>query len=171
MKILLNIASFGRYWLNCNLGKINHPNTVSIYRKYINGLKTEMFDLTNGFKCGDVHRFEKLKNISINIFELIFCQDQKKCKHKLIPIEVSKNDSDRVVDLLIYKKHYAFNGKLNVFLGDHHKNFICRHRLNSYTSESILKVHEQKSGEDDICSIRTSNESHLYWKKLFQKNP
>ena len=49
---------------------------------------------------------EKLNNLSFNIFELNFHKDQDKWKHKLIPIESSKNDeSDRVVDLSIYKNH------------------------------------------------------------------
>ena len=28
-------------------------------------------------------------------------------ENNLIPIEISKNDSNRLVDFLIYKKHYA----------------------------------------------------------------
>ena len=35
-------------------------------------LNIEGFDFTNGFKCSDVHKFEKLNNLSINIFELQF---------------------------------------------------------------------------------------------------
>ena len=62
------------------------------------------FDFTNGFKCSDVHKFEKLKNLSINIFELILYKNQKKWNHKLIPIEVSKNDSDGAVDLIFLTK-------------------------------------------------------------------
>ena len=69
-------------------------------------MNIEGFDFTNGFKCSDVHKLEKLKNLSINIFELNFYQDGNNWKHNLIPIEISKNDeSDRVVDLLIYKNH------------------------------------------------------------------
>ena len=30
-----------------------------------------------------------------------------------------------------------------------------------------LKNHTGKCGEYDVCTIRTSNVSHLYWKKLF----
>ena len=30
----------------------------------------------NGFKCSDVHKFNELGNLSVNIFELIFYQDQ-----------------------------------------------------------------------------------------------
>ena len=32
-----------------------------------------------------------------------------------MPIEVSKNDTETVIDLLIYKNHYALVKKTNVF--------------------------------------------------------
>ena len=85
-------------------------------------------------------------------------------------IEISKNDSDRVVDLLIYKNHYAIIKKTHVFLGNHNKSFLCRECLNSYTNENTFN-HKEKCGDDNICTIRTSNESQLYWKKHFHKNP
>ena len=85
--------------------KINHPNRVSNYKQYFNELNIQSFHFTNGFKCSDIHKFIELNNLSVNIFELIFYQDQNQWKHKLIPIEVSKNDSDRVIDLAIYKNH------------------------------------------------------------------
>ena len=88
----------------CN---INHPNIVSNYRQYYDELKIQGFDFTNGFKCSDVHKFNELNYLSVNIFELYFHQDQNKWRHKLIPIEVSKNNSDRVIDLAIYKNHYV----------------------------------------------------------------
>ena len=65
---------------------------------------------------------------------------------------------------------YSFE-KLDVFLGDHNKKFICRQCLSSYTSENMLMKHKQKCGDDNITTIRTSNESHLHWKKHFHKNP
>ena len=66
-------------------------------------MNNQGFDFVNGFQCSDVHKFNEINNLSIFIFELTFYQDQNKWKHKLIPIEVSKNESDGVVDLLIYK--------------------------------------------------------------------
>ena len=149
----------------------NHPNRVSNYRPYFNELNFQGFDFTNGFRCSDVHLFNELNNLSVNIFELSFYQDQNQWKHKLIPIEISKNDSDRVVDLAIYKNHYVLIKKLDVFLGDHNKKYICRRCLSSYTSENMLIKHKQKCGEDNITTIKTSNESHLRWKNHFQKNP
>ena len=89
----------------------------------------------------------------------------------MILIEISKNDSDRIVDLLIYKNHYALIKKFNVFLGDQHKNFICRRCLSSYTSENMLMLHKTKCENNDISTIRTSSEPHLHWKKHFHKNP
>ena len=35
----------------------------------------------------------------------------------------------------------------------------------------MLMKHKQKCGEDNITTIKTSNESHLHWKKHFHKNP
>ena len=150
----------------------NYPNRVNNYVQYFNELNFQNFDFTNGFKCSDVHRFNELNNLSVNIYELNFYQNgDDKWKHNLIPIEVSKNGSDKIVDLLIYKNHYALIKKLHVFLGDHNKSFVCRRCLNSYTCENALINHKDKCGDDNICSIRTSNESHLYWKKHFHKNP
>ena len=123
----------------------DNPNKVSNCRQNFNELNIEGFVFSNGFNSSEVHKFEKLNNLSINIFKLNFYQDQNKEKHNLIPIEMSKNDeSKRVVDLIIYKNQNVLNKKIIVFLGDHHKNFICRRRLNSYTSENMLMIHEPK---------------------------
>ena len=149
----------------------DHPNRVSNYIQYFNELNFQNFDFTNGFKCSDVHKFNELNKLSANIFELNFYQHKNKWKHNLIPFEISKNKSDRVVDLLIYKNHYALIKKLNIFLGDHQKNFICRRCLNSYTSKNMLRIHKPKCENNDITTIRTSSESHLHWKNHFQKNP
>ena len=143
----------------------NHPNRVSNYRQYFNKLNIQGFDFTNVLKCSDVHKFKESNNLSVNIFELNFYQDQNQWKQKLIPIEVSKNNSDRVIDLAIYKNHYVFIKKLDVFLGDHNKKFICRRCLNSYTSENMLMKLKRKCENNDITTIRTSNGPHLYVKK------
>ena len=100
-----------------------------------------------------------------------FYQGQKKWKHKLSPFEISKNISDRVIDLAIYKNHYLLIKKLDVFLGDHNKKFLCRQCLNSYTSENMLMKHKEKCADDNIITIKTSNESHLHWNKHFHNTP
>ena len=47
----------------------NHPNRVSVYNQFSNELNIGGFDFNNGFKCCDVHRFNELINLSINIFD------------------------------------------------------------------------------------------------------
>ena len=149
----------------------NHPNRVSNYRQYFNELKINGFDFSRGFKCIDVHKFHEINKLSVIIFEINFYQDQNQWKHKLIHIEISKNNSDRVIDLAIYKNHYVLIKKLDVILGDHNKKFICRRSLSSYTSENMLIKHKPKCDNNDITSIKTSNKTHLYWEKHFHKNP
>ena len=58
----------------------NHPNRVSNYRQYFDELNIQGFDFTNGFRCSDVHKFIELNNLSVNIFELNFYQDQNQWK-------------------------------------------------------------------------------------------
>ena len=148
----------------------NHPNRVSNYRQHFNELNIQEFDFTNGFKCSDVHKFNELNKLSVNKFEINFYQDQNQWKEKLIPIEISKNNSDRIIDLAIYKNHYVLIKKIDVYLGDHNKNFICRRCLSSYTSENMLIKHKPKCENNDITTIKTSNKSHLHWEKHFHKN-
>ena len=77
----------------------DHLNVVSNYKQYFRELNIQGFDFSNGFKCSDMHKFEKTTNFSNNIFELNFFQEQNKCKHKLIPIQTSENERDRITDL------------------------------------------------------------------------
>ena len=79
----------------------NHPYRVSSFIQYFDKLNIENFDFTNGFKCSDVLKFSELNSLFINIFELNFYQDQNKGENKLMPIEVSKNESDSVIDITI----------------------------------------------------------------------
>ena len=58
-----------------------------------------------------------------------------------------------------------------MFLGNHIKIFVCRRCVKSYTNENASTIHKEKCADDNTCTIRTSNESHLYWKKHIHKNP
>ena len=149
---------------------INHLKRVSNCKQYFNELNIQGFDFIIGFKCSDVHKFNELNKLSVKIFELKLCQDQNEWKKNLLPIEVSKNESSRIFDLLIYKNLYALNKKFNVFSGDHHKIFICRRCLSSYTSENMLMLHKQKCGDDNKYTTKTSSESIFIGKEHFLKN-
>ena len=44
--------------------------------------------------------------------------------------------------------------------------------MNSYTSENKLIKHKEKcENNKELTTIKTSTDSHLYWKKHFHKNP
>ena len=118
-----------------------------------------------------MHRIEKLNNLSINILEIYFYQDQNKRKHKLIPIETSKNVSDRFEDLLIYRNNYFLTQKLNVFLGQQDGRYISKRSLNTYTSQNMIIKYRQQCNKKEMTSIKTSPEYHVYWKNYFHKNP
>ena len=53
----------------------DHPNRVNNYLHYFNELNFQSCDFTNGFKCSDVHKFNELNNLSVNIYELNFYKD------------------------------------------------------------------------------------------------
>ena len=149
----------------------SHPSRVRNYKQYFNKTNIQCFDFTNGFRCSEVHRIEKQNNLSINIIELYFYHDQYSWKRNLNPPEIIKYASDRLVDLLLYKKHYVLIKQFIVFLGNHNKTFICRRCLNSYTIENMLLIHKSKCQNKEITTIRTSTESHLPWRDHFHKNP
>ena len=104
------------------------------------------------------------------MFEPKFYQDQSEWRHKLIPSESSKNESEKTVDLLIYKNHFFLIKKKNVVLGNQKFEFFSRRCSNSYTNQDVLINHIQNCGQQEIISKKTRKESHLYWKKHFHKN-
>ena len=77
----------------------SHPLRVKNYLQYFNEGNFPSFDSTNGFKCSDMHRVDKLENLSKKKYEINFYQDGDKWKHNLIPIEITKNESDKNIDL------------------------------------------------------------------------
>ena len=44
-------------------------NKVSNYKQYFKELDIQGFDFSNGFKCSDMYKFEKLNILSYNIYE------------------------------------------------------------------------------------------------------
>ena len=168
---MINIVSYGEFQLVFIFVKTVIQTEFQIIKKYFDELNIDGFVFSNGFKCSDTHRFEKLINLSKNIFELNFYQDQNNWKQNLFPTEISKNDSDRVVDFSIYKNHYALLKKLIVLLGNHYKCFKYRRCLNSCTSEIMSMILKPKCESYDITTLRTSSESHICWEDHFHKNP
>ena len=149
----------------------HHSDRVSNYEPYFNELNIEGLDFENGFRCKDIKRFEQLNDLSINVFELLVYFENNEWKNKIVPIEISKSNSERVVDLLLYKNHYALIKKLHVYLGKKDCKFVCRRCLSSFTSDLILKKHKERCEQQDIVLPTFPKESHLTWSKHFHRVP
>ena len=119
-----------------------------------------------------MNKFEGLNNLSVNIYELNFYQDDSIWKHKLMPIEISQNDNlDRFIDFLFYINQKVLIKKFNVCFGKEENKYICRRCLNSCTDQEVLINQLQKCGQQETTSIEVSKEAHVYWRDHFQKNP
>ena len=79
-----NVDNYGFFWsILARLhhiadSKNGHLNRIPNFRQFLKELKYEGFGFTNGFNCSDIHRFQRIKNLNINIFELKFHQDHNK---------------------------------------------------------------------------------------------
>ena len=114
------------------------------------------------FAFSDAYKFEKLNNLSVNLFELSFYQEGEEWKQESLTIEISEIDWDRIFHLVINKNFNVPTKKLRVFLG---KSFICRRCSNSFKNENTLIKRKQKCEQQEITSIKTSTASELYWTK------
>ena len=61
--------------------------------------------------------------------------------------------------------------KLHSFLGFLKIKFFRGKCCSSYSSQNVLKKHNQRLEQQKINSFKTSNESHLFWRSHFQKDP
>ena len=111
--VLLNIENTDKkYFIWSILAHLHpcensYPTTVKNFRLLFIQLNVQGLDFTNKLKSSLVQKFEKMNNLFFNNFEFTFYRDQSKWNHHSIPIQISKNESDIVVDLLFYKNHEA----------------------------------------------------------------
>ena len=68
----------------------SHPSEVRNFIQKIVEINIEVFEFSNGFKCVDVHKFEKPNIVSVKKIELNFYHNQNKWKHMLIPRDLKK---------------------------------------------------------------------------------
>ena len=72
------------------------------------------------------------------MFELSSYQNGNGRMHKLIPVEISENLSDKVIDLLLNNNHYTLLEKLHVFLGNHDSKPKCRSCSSYFSCQTTL---------------------------------
>ena len=73
--------------------------------------------------------------------------------------------------LKLVKTSLCSHLKLDVSLGSHICNFVCRRWLTSYKIQKVLTKHIIRREQQEKTTIRTSIMSHLCLRKHFHKNP
>ena len=68
-------------------------------------------------------------------------------KNDVYPLLISKDVSDKQIDLLYYEEHYCWIKSLSRLLSKQHSNkhgqrFICRYCLHFYGSTELLEKHQ-----------------------------
>ena len=81
-----------RWWILAHIhpSKNSHPNRISNYKKIFNGSNNDGFEFSSRFRCTDVHRFEKLNNLTVNVLELLSSKRSITWKHKLVPLPIKR---------------------------------------------------------------------------------
>ena len=57
-----------------------------------------------------------------------------------------------------------------MFFDQNDSKFVSRRCLSSYSIENVKMKHSERLEQQELTSIKTSNECHLYWKHHFHKN-
>ena len=102
-----------------------------------------------------------MNNLSINIFELSFYQNESKWKHELLLFEIIKTNLHRVVGQITSKNHFVLIGNSKKPLDKDGSIFECGRCWKSYTNQNVIINHSQRCEKQKVMSIRTSNETHL----------
>ena len=115
LKMKINIVSFRRYYFIYILVKIEIPKEYrNIWYILVNWKLLALIFQKNS-KCDGVHRLGNKNIFSKAVFGLNYYRVRKKWKHKIIPIELSENDSDGVVGLLIFLNFFQVPFKNKIY--------------------------------------------------------
>ena len=173
---ILNRKNDDKLWfLWSNLAHLHHCEkshfyVVSNYTEFFSEFYIVGFEFSYGIKFIDVNTYGKLNNLSKNIIELSFYQKTKEVRHKLFPVEISKNDLHKVSHIIIYTLHDVLTTELHVVLGEKKSKFVCRRFLKPSLHQKILVKHKRMCEQQKTTANKTSNESNLYCTCYFYKN-
>ena len=128
------------------LNPMKDAQRVSKLKKFVNCVKDE--GINYPMKISDVCKFEKMNNLSINIFG---CDK----KFSIYPIQISKAKGKAIDVLYIHKQeksHYCwikdFNKLMFSFNKFEGKKHFCRRCLHCFTTEELLKKHGKDCSEN-----------------------
>ncbi|KAB0795158.1 hypothetical protein PPYR_11997, partial [Photinus pyralis] len=144
----------------------NHVDRVSKYPHFDTVLNRGNIQFP--IKLNDVKKFEKLNNLSINLY----CVE----KQRVMPFMVSSNrNAPRTVNLLVLSSkdsprthyHFAWIKNMSALLSSQlskwgHKKFFCNVCLNHFSSSALLAKHSTYCQQINECAARVPNETEKY---------
>lgn len=148
----------------------SHCNRVSSYVLHKNKLNFE--NLTFPLKFGDIHKFEKMNDISINVFGLE--HNPKSKKHDVIgPLHLTKLKKSTHLNLLYITKedgqgHYCFIKSLSRLVSKQltnaqHAVHICDGCLTNFTSRDRLNKHQKNDCFHVCTNLPSEKEESRNW--------
>ena len=79
-------------------------------------------------------------------------------------LKLVKNNSDRVIDLMIYKNQYILKESLHEILGKHDCTFVYRLCLSSFSSQNALMGHTPRYEQQELAAFIKFIDPYLNWK-------
>lgn len=124
----------------------HHAERINHYEPFINEFKYDETDMP--MKINKVSKFEKANNVNINVYTL---EDDNKTK---IPIHISKQKNDEVINLFLHNNHYSLIKTYSRFCGGRHE-YNCPNCMKSYANPVCYNNHLA------VCKELNANGSNI----------
>ncbi|XP_072388760.1 uncharacterized protein [Diabrotica undecimpunctata] len=171
----------------------NHAEETSSYPYFTEVLQTENLD--SPMPLTKISKFEKLNNISVNVYALELVQTDKTLFYTVLPARLTENKRDTHVNLLLVqnkyyprlndydappadddcnediKYHYCWIKNLSRLVSsqlnkNNHKKFICDRCMNYFHQQNKLVEHEKVCSKFNKYKINFPKESHVEFKNF-----
>ncbi|XP_076298323.1 LOW QUALITY PROTEIN: uncharacterized protein LOC143217668 [Lasioglossum baleicum] len=160
-----------------------HSNRQSSYPEYTNVLNFE--DIEFPMLLNQITRFEKLNDISINVYGFEDLREEKKRVKSFFPLRITNQKRNRHVNLLYIQDqtdsivgHYVWIKNLSRLVSaqlskNAHMKFICDRCLHYFPSNERLRAHERDCAELNRCAIvlPTEDDKWLSFGNYIWKEP
>jgi hypothetical protein len=115
----------------------------------------------------DIHKFEKLNNVSVSVYG--WRNTTKKEDGFAYPIKVSKDVTKQHIQLLLLEEgdnhHYCWIknfSRLNGKLGGHHKKVFCRYCLHGYCTHYNINGQQVTYSKEEMAAKLLKHEQNCY---------
>ncbi|XP_039312988.1 uncharacterized protein LOC120359475 [Solenopsis invicta] len=148
----------------------NHADRESSYPHYSTVLKFD--DIQFPMKVKDIGKFERLNDVSVNVYSTEF--DKKEKRLYFVPIRLTADKKEKHVNLYYVEDkhdvslgHFVWITNLSRLVSsqlskNEHRKFICDRCLHYFHLEEKLLSHEVECGKVNNCAILLPGEDDKY---------